>query len=159
MTTKPDPSMLERVRLLVNEQIPFNKLLRIEATELREGFARLEVPFRQELIGDPFRPAIHGGVISSLIDTCGGAAALTLLVPPGVVSTIDLRIDYLRPGEPKPLVCESTVTRMGNRVASVDSRVFHPDAPARLIATGKAVYNVKRVRDWPEAPGGRGEPR
>jgi acyl-coenzyme A thioesterase PaaI-like protein len=63
------------------------------------------------------------------------------------VSTIDLRIDYLRPGGPKTLTCESTVSRMGNRVASVDSKIFHPDAPTRLIATGKAVYNVKRRKE------------
>lgn len=142
-----DPKVIELVRVFMADQIPFNKVLGIVATDLREGFARLEIPFRPELIGDPFRPAIHGGVISALIDTCGGAAAFTMITPPETVSTIDLRIDYLRPGERKTLVCESTVTRMGNRVASVDGRVFHPDSPDRLIATGKAVYNVKRARD------------
>jgi uncharacterized protein (TIGR00369 family) len=132
------------VKQFMAEQIPFNKVLGITATALREGFARLEIPFRPELIGDPFRPALHGGVISALIDTAGGAAAFTMIVPPDTVSTIDLRVDYLRPGEKKTLVCESTVTRMGNRVACVDSLVFH-DARDRLIATGKGVYNVKRA--------------
>ena len=114
---------------------------------MADGFARVEIPYKPELIGDPYRPALHGGVLSALIDTCGGAAALTHITPPETVSTIDLRVDYLRPGEQKTLVCESTVSRMGNRVASVDSRIFHPDEPARLIATGKAVYNVKRAKE------------
>ena len=129
------------------EQIPFNKVLGLQVIELRPGYARFEIPFRGELVGDPFRPAIHGGVLSALLDTCGGAAAFTLITPPDTVSTIDMRVDYLRPGEMKTLVCESTVTRMGNRVASVDGKVFHPDAPERLIATAKAVYNVKRKND------------
>ncbi len=153
MATAKDSFLYTRVRQFLNEQIPFNRLLGIQVTELRDGFARLEVPFRTELVGDPFRPAIHGGVISALIDTCGGAAALTLITPHGFLSTIDLRVDYLRPGQPDTLVCESTVIRMGNRVASVDSRVFHLGAHAELIATGKAVYNiVKRVAGRPEAP-------
>jgi uncharacterized protein (TIGR00369 family) len=139
-----DPAIGERVRLFMAEHIPFNRVLGIEVGELRAGFARLEIPFKPELIGDPFRPALHGGVLSALIDACGGAAAFTLIVPPDTLSTIDLRVDYLRPGDTKRIVCESTVTRMGNRVASVDSRAFHPDAPDRLVATGKAVYNVKR---------------
>ncbi len=144
----------ERVRWFMAEAIPFNRVLGIEVVELRGGFARLEVPFRKELIGDPSRPALHGGVISAVVDACGGAAALTLVPPPGLVSTIDLRVDYLRPGEPQRLVCESSVTRLGNRVASVDSRVFHPEAPDRLIATGKAVYNIHRRTPCPgEAAG------
>src|SRR3954466_8740822 len=130
----------------MEELIPFNKVLGIEVADLREGFARLEVPFRPELIGDPFRQALHGGVLSALIDACGGAAAFTMITPPAErVSTIDLRIDYLRPGEPKRIVAEATVMRMGNRVASVDMRTFHTDAPDKLIATGKGVYNVKRA--------------
>ncbi len=145
MTVKTwDPRVLDLVRQFMAEQIPFNRVLGIEVGELREGYARLEIPFKPELIGDPFKPAIHGGVLSALIDACGGAATFTLITPPDTISTIDLRIDYLRPGSTKRLICESTVARMGNRVASVDSKIFHPEAPDRLVATGKAVYNVKR---------------
>jgi uncharacterized protein (TIGR00369 family) len=148
MTTNTwNPAAGEVIRKLMEEDIPFNRLLGMRLAALADGFARVEIPYKPELIGDPYRPALHGGVLSALIDTCGGAAALTHITPPETVSTIDLRVDYLRPGEQKTLVCESTVSRMGNRVASVDSRIFHPDEPARLIATGKAVYNVKRARD------------
>jgi uncharacterized protein (TIGR00369 family) len=148
MTTKTwNPALAAVLRQLMEDDIPFNRFLGMRLLELDDGFARVELPFKPELIGDPRRPAIHGGVLSTLIDTCGGAAAFTQIVPPETVSTIDLRVDYLRPGESKPLVCESTVSRMGNRVASVDSRIFHPDAPERLVATGKAVYNVKRAKD------------
>jgi len=141
-----DPKVVDLVREFMAAQVPFNRLLGIEVAELGEGFARMEIPFRRELIGDPFRPALHGGVLSSVIDACGGAAVFTLVVPPDKVSTIDLRVDYLRPGELSRLACEAHVTRMGNRVASVDMKVFHTGAPGRLIATGKGVYNVKRAR-------------
>lgn len=137
----------ELIREVIGERIPFNRFLGIRATDLRAGFARLELPFRPEWIGNWLRPALHGGVISTLVDTSGGAAVMTLIAPRGSVATIDLRVDYLLPGEPRILVCESTVVRMGNRVASVDSRAFHPDAPDRPIATGKAVYSVRRPTD------------
>jgi uncharacterized protein (TIGR00369 family) len=140
------PSTLERVREFIAEQIPFNRFLGMEVTELSEGFCRLEIPFRQELVGDPFRPALHGGVISTLIDTCGGAAVFTLIEPADRASTIDLRVDYLRPGALKRLACEAKVTRLGNYVASVDMKVFHLEAQDTLIATGKGVYSVKRFK-------------
>ena len=64
---------LGKIILFMEEEVPFNKYLGIKVDELREGFARLFVPFRKEFIGDARRPALHGGVISALIDTCGGA--------------------------------------------------------------------------------------
>ncbi len=146
-TTTWDPQLAAVIREIMEQRIPFNRHLGVRVAELARGYARMEIPFKPELIGDPFRPAIHGGVLSTLIDTCGGAAAFTMITPPETVSTIDLRVDYLRPGEQKTLVCESTVSRMGNRVASVDGKIYPPDAPDRLIATGKAVYNVKRSKE------------
>lgn len=143
-TPAPDDEMAALLRAVIEEHIPFNRLLGVRVTLLGRGVARLEVPFREDLIGDPVRPAVHGGVLSALLDACGGAAVMTLMTPADRISTIDLRVDYLLPGAMKPLVCQSTVVRLGNRVASVDGQVFHPDAPDRLIATGKAVYNVRR---------------
>jgi uncharacterized protein (TIGR00369 family) len=147
-----DPKVVDAVREFFAHHIPFNKLVGMRVAELTEGYARLEVPFKDDLIGNATRQAIHGGAIAALIDTSGGAAGFTMVVPPDSLSTIDLRIDYLRPGEPKLLVCESKVTRMGNRICYVDSTVFHPDAPAKLLATGKAVYNVRRHKKKEDAP-------
>ena len=132
---------------LTEEFIPFNKFLGIKVGAIRKGFARLEIPFRPELIGDPLRPALHGGVLSALADTAGGMAVWSAVDDVrGRVSTIDLRIDYLRPGRAHLVVAEAALVRLGNRVGVADVRVFHPDAEADTIATGKGVYNVKIVK-------------
>jgi uncharacterized protein (TIGR00369 family) len=139
-----DPTVIEQLKELMAHQIPFNRFLGIVVEELREGFCRLKIPYREELIGDPFRPALHGGVLSALADTTGGAAVFTVVSLGDRVSTIDMLIDYLRPAELKDIACEATVTRIGNRVASTDMKLFHPEIPDQFIATGRAVYNVKR---------------
>ena len=93
---------------LLSEVIPFNKFLGIIVEEAREGFVRLQLPYRAELIGDASRPALHGGAISTLIDVAGGFAVWTQLA--GLedrVSTIDLRVDYLAPGAPEALLAEA----------------------------------------------------
>jgi len=139
-----DPDELRRI---MEERIPFNRVLGIRVAELAPGFARLEIPYREELIGDQQRPALHGGVISALVDTCAGTACWTEIEAGDRVSTVDLRVDYLRPGRRETLVAEARVIRMGNRVAVADVTVFHPDAPGELVASGKAVYNVARRQD------------
>jgi uncharacterized protein (TIGR00369 family) len=131
------------LRQVMEELIPFNRVLGIRVVEIDKGHVRMEIAFREELIGDPVRRAVHGGVISALADTAGGCAVWSALDEETArVSTIDIRIDYLRPGRPETLVAEANVVRAGRRVGVVDIRLFHPSAPAEPIATGKGVYNV-----------------
>lgn len=138
---------LQRIVNIMDEMIPFNRFLGIRVAEVRDGFAALELPFREEFVGNPVLPALHGGVMSTLLDTCGGAAVWTQVDDGDLVSTVDLRVDYLRPGPLADLRCEGTVQRLGNRVGVVDMKLFATRNPERLIATGKGVYNVKRASE------------
>lgn len=131
----------------LDELVPFNRFLGIRFVSADEGRVQLELPFRPEFIGDQSRPALHGGAISTLIDTAGGFAVWTRISLEDRVSTIDLRVDYLAPGAPESIIADAAVVRVGNRVAVTDIRVFQPSAPDRTVATGKAVYNIKRKDD------------
>jgi len=137
------PSRREAFIRFIEEDIPFNLLLGMKVTGLDRGRAVCEVPFRAELIGDRFRPAIHGGVVSTLIDATGGAAAFTLIDVVDRISTVDMRVDYMRPGAENTLVADAKVVRMGNRVAVVHV-VVHQGDPEQPIADGRCVYNVRR---------------
>lgn len=137
------------LRELMEAWIPFNKFLGIKLDEFRKGYVRFSLPFRPEFIGDPIKHAMHGGVISTMADVAGGTAVWTEMDEPlkGRVSTIDLRVDYLRPGKPLTLVAEAQVVRQGNRVGVADVRLYHPEHADVTIATGKGVYNIKLVRE------------
>jgi uncharacterized protein (TIGR00369 family) len=139
----PPPELLQ----FFKDFIPFNRFLGIQLTDAKDGWVRLELPFRPEFVGDASRPALHGGVISTLIDTCGGFAVFTSIPFGEKVSTIDLRVDYLSPGREETLCAEGQVVRVGNRVGVVDIKCFHPSTPDKMVATGKAVYNIKRLND------------
>src|SRR5580704_13527893 len=98
------------LRQVMEELIPFNRVLGIKVVEIDKGHVRMQIPFREELIGDPMRRAMHGGVISAFADTAGGASVWSALEEPRArVSTIDMRIDYLRPGRPEMMVAEANV--------------------------------------------------
>lgn len=147
------PEWSPRVIQFMEEAIPFNRFLGIRVETLAAGVCVLRLPWRPELVGDPFRPAVHGGVTATLVDTAGGAACFSLLEKPTErVSTVDMRIDYLRPGANADLLCRARVIRMGNRVAVTHMEVFcgaldTPEAPNTPIATGSGVYNVLRKGD------------
>lgn len=123
----------------------FNRLLGIRGESVREGHCVLLLPVREEFVGDPRRPALHGGVVSTLIDTAGGLAAWTALSPGESVSTVDLRVDFLEPaGLGEPLRAEAELARKGNRVCAV--RVAVTQA-GRLVAEGRGVYNIHRRKE------------
>lgn len=86
-----------KLKEIIEDGLPFNKLLGIRVEELREGLVTLRVPFKPELVGDPRRPALHGGVLSSLVDVCGGFAVWTSCHLEDRIATIDLSVDYLAP--------------------------------------------------------------
>ena len=139
-----DTDLLE----FMEQGVPFNRFLGIRVAAIEEGFARLTLPFRDEFVGDPQRPALHGGVISSLADTCGGVTVWSAAAPGSRVATVDLRIDFLLPGPLEELACDGRMLRMGNRVGVVELRVFAVNDPDSIIAAGKGVYNV-----WRRQPG------
>jgi uncharacterized protein (TIGR00369 family) len=136
-----DPTALRQV---IEELIPFNKFLGIRAERIEPGRALLQLPFRDELIGDFMKRAVHGGVISTLVDVAAGMAVWSALEDPVArISTVDLRVDYLRPGKPHTLLAEAEVVRLGGRIAVADVKVFHPGNEAEPISTGKGVYVIR----------------
>ena len=129
---------------LIEHGIPFNEALGIRVVELREGHVKLRVPYRPELLGDTRRPALHGGVISSLVDVCGGFAVWTCCRLEDRIATIDLGVDYLRPAPDRDLYAEATVRLLGNRVGNAHVVLWSDGAPDKHVAVGRAVYNIRR---------------
>ena len=137
-----DPTSPQDTLRWMEEHVPFNRYLGMKVESVGEGSGVMVLPVRPEFVGDPRRPALHGGVLSSLIDTAGGIAAWSALGPHESVSTVDLRVDYLEPaGLGGPLRAEAQLVRKGNRVCHVRIAVTQDEA---LVAEGRAVYNIHR---------------
>ncbi len=136
------------LRQLAEEWIPFNKFIGLRALRVDRGDILFEVGYRDELIGDPVKRALHGGVISMLADTAGGMAVWSAVADPrSRVSTIDLRVDYLLPGKQQDLRAHATLVRVGKTVGVADVRLFHPSDEDATIATGKGVYAIRLAKE------------
>ena len=112
--------------------------------QLAEGRVKLCIPFKPELVGDPRRPALHGGVLSTLVDVTGGFAVWTSCHLEDRIATIDLSVDYLRPAGAKDLFAEAEVRLLGNRVGNASVVLWSADEPEKHVAVGRAVYNIRR---------------
>ena len=145
----PEAERRRRLIAFFEQGIPLHVWLGLRVEQVAPGRCLVRVPYRPELIGDPTRPALHGGVATTLADAAGGLAVFTRLGPTDRTSTVDLRMDFLRHGQPDAdLWCSAQVIRLGNRVAVTDCEVWQEGEPRRTLGKARAVYNV--VQSAPE---------
>ena len=144
----------------VEKEIPFHRWLGIKVASATPGNARIRLPFRDEFRGNEARGAVHGGIVSTLVDVCGAVSLWSHFGPSDKTATIDMRVDYQRPTPYEDLMAIGEVRLLGNRIANVHVRVYTAkvyeqhqisshmegnvtDAPP-MLAEGRCVYYVKR---------------
>jgi len=149
----PTEKLLQLLKEITEEKIPFNKLIgmKIETLDLDKIGIRFEM--RPELVGNFTRGNLHGGVISSVLDVTGGMVAWTGIMKKmegqsfdeiserfNKIGTIDIRVDYLRPGLGEYFIATGSTLRTGNKV-SVTRMELHNDKGI-LISVGTGTYVV-----------------
>lgn len=139
-----DERWFAQIKEFFEQSIAFDRYLGLRVVEIKHGWARMQLPYRPEFLGDPFRPALHGGVISTMVDVAAGAAALSTLPYGSKCSTVDMLVDYLLPGSACDLWAEASVLRSGSTVAVINVEILQqPEDTMLRIATGRAVYSLK----------------
>jgi uncharacterized protein (TIGR00369 family) len=151
--TQEDEETFQLVQNIFSEKIPFNKVLGVRIESLSYESVHVRFDSREELVGNFIRKSLHGGVVSATLDLAGGIVALLSAVKTAEgrtpeekveklanVGTIDLRIDYLRPGIGRHFDASAFLLRSGNKV--VVTRMELANDEGSLIAVGTGAYLV-----------------
>jgi acyl-coenzyme A thioesterase PaaI-like protein len=148
-----EPEFIAGLKDIFEQKILFNRVLGLTIVSLRPEQVIGRIDMKQELVGHYAHNRLHGGVISAGLDAMGGLAIMAAIgarhmdEPPmqrlhrfGKLGTIDLRVDYLRPGVGDHFELRAEVMRLGSRVASTRME-FHA-ADGTLLSTGSGAYIV-----------------
>ncbi|MCB0037497.1 MAG: thioesterase family protein [Anaerolineales bacterium] len=139
------------LQMVIEQFIPFNQMLGIRYVPGNPLLVSIEN--RPELVGNERRKMLHGGVIATLLDVAGGMAILKNFLDTNDVhsradmaekmvrvATIDLRVDYLRPGIGERFTAKAEIIRPGKRV-TVTRMELHNEEDV-LLALGTGTYAV-----------------
>lgn len=147
-----DETLAKATRLIIKYP-PFLEFLGIMIEPLDTGSLCIKLAMRDELCGYPGEGALHGGVISAMIDIIGGTVVAWNLLKDAKeqamqeqikrlqnMSTVDLRVDYLRPGKGEMFTATASVLRTGKKLAVTRMELYNDEQC--LIAVGTGTYTL-----------------
>ncbi|WP_226704481.1 thioesterase family protein [Microbulbifer elongatus] len=152
--SEPSPAEFRSLVEGIFGDIPFVREigLRLHEFDLESQTLSAAFDLKPQLIGNHFQNILHGGVIATALDTVGGLTAMVAAYHRmgGAIDwqekvqrltrlgTVDMRVDYLKPGRGQHFVCGGSVLRVGNKLV-VTRMELHNDS-GELIATGTATF-------------------
>jgi uncharacterized protein (TIGR00369 family) len=113
--------------------IPYCRHLGIVA-DVVDDTLTLTMPFAHKLIGNPVLPALHGGVIGSLLETAALAQILFETKSAKIPKPVDITIDYLRSARAVDSFARARLFKQGRRVINVHAEMWQDDAAKPVAA-------------------------
>jgi len=147
--------VVQQIKKIWQEQVPFNQVLGIRITEFNHQLAEIRFAWQPQLVGNPIKQILHGGVTASALDFAGGVVCAASIIERleldklsaeaiheslAKMGTIDLRTDFLRPGRGKEFITTAKIIRSGNKVAV--ARMEMHNELGDHIAFGTGTYMV-----------------
>jgi uncharacterized protein (TIGR00369 family) len=136
------------------DRTPHMRDIGMRVSGVAHGMGGMTLPARPDWIGDPVRGVMHPGPITVLADSACGLAVGTAIDTRIPYATLDLRMDYLRPGGPDHDVhCEAHVHRLTRSVAFIRADVWQQDR-SQPIAVAQAAFMLSTPAGTrPASPG------
>jgi uncharacterized protein (TIGR00369 family) len=135
----------ERVRASFERQTVMSTL-GARLVRIIPGEVEIELPFRAELTQQ--HGFLHAGIVTCVLDSACGYAALTLMEPGTAVLSVEFKVNLLAPARGDRFLASGRVVRAGRTVTvtAAELHVAGTDGAAVAIMTG----TMMTVRDRPD---------
>ncbi len=143
--------MLAKMAEVFSNSVPFHNVIGLTFDKLTVDGCQISFNNKPELIGNFVQNILHGGVTATALDVVGGAMAAVAMMEKypdadelelgqklARIGTIDLRVDYVRPGRGESFYAKARLLRSGSKVSVV--RMELHDNKDTLIALGTGTY-------------------
>ena len=140
------------------DTVPFNLLMGLQLTAMNAEQVTLRLDMKDELVGNQHHQMLHGGVISSVLDAVGGASCMAATLTRmnnakapaeeyqrlANIGTINLHVDFLRPGTGSYFIATGKLLRAGKKVVAIRMELHNDEG--LLIAVAGGIRSDKQQR-------------
>jgi uncharacterized protein (TIGR00369 family) len=117
-------------------------LIGASITGMEDGEVTIELPCRQELTQQ--HGFIHAGIVTMIVDTACGYAALSLMPPGAAVLTVEYKVNFISPARGEKLVAKGRVLKPGKSLMACYGEVHAKNgAREKLVASMLATMIVR----------------
>lgn len=116
---------------------PFANLIGFTVDQCEDGLCKSRLAVTEQLLN--VHRVVHGGVIYSLIDTSMGYALYSTLAEGEQCTTIEIKINYLKPVTSGDLYCQTRLIQKGQRIGVIESDVYNQE---KLIARAMGTFSI-----------------
>ncbi len=166
MRQQPEPVQVVKQRRdaalsAIVSAVPYIQFMGIQFERRGDELTAI-MPFRDDLVGNPMLPALHGGATAAFLEITSVIeltwATVWQSIETGAVDpdqiqlgqnlqlpkTIDFTVDYLRSGLPRDAYARARINRSGRRYASVSVEAWQ-DNRSRLFAQASGHFVMPDV--------------
>ena len=148
-----DRVIFETIKNKYTHSVPYHELLGLKVSKFDFESAEITLSIKNELLGNVSREFLHGGVTASVLDSIGGLVAIGDFISNNKdkspdylkssinhMGTIDIRVDYLLPGEGKVFTANGRVIRAGKRVTVCRMEMLNDKNECIALGTGTYLW-------------------
>lgn len=143
---------IEQIQNMLDMGIPHCGDIGVKVEAFAGDSVALRLPYDKRFVGNPISGVLHGGIVTTLIDSASGMCIYAKLQKYMPIATLDLRIDYLKSAEPgKDVIANAICYKLTRQIAFVRAVAYHDD-PDDPIANSVSTF---MLHSTPMKPFGR----
>ena len=159
MTAGFDTIDIASIQAMIDHNMPHGRELGIRIVALAPSTATMALDYQARLVGNPETGFLHGGVITTLVDTVSAMSVFAALRRMVAIATLDLRIDYLKPATPaRQLIARADCYKTTRQIAFTRCTAYHEPSDPIASSVGTFMIGSTPRHGMGPAPEARREP-
>jgi len=140
---------INQIQNIIDVGVPHCSDIGIKVETLDKDGVTMRLPYDERFVGNPVSGILHGGIVTTLIDTASGMCIYVKMQTYVPIATLDLRIDYLKAAEPnKDVLARAYCYRLSKQIAFVKAVAYHED-PEDPIANSVSTFMLRSTPSKP----------
>ncbi len=125
----------------MHQNMPYTQFIGLQIGKNTNDDIMFFLPTQRQHVGNTIRTSLHGGLLGGLMESCAQYFACQIQALNNTPKTININIDYLRPGLPQDAYIHCKMIKAGSTISSIWVEVWHTNSQ-KPITTARVLLEI-----------------